>query len=69
MTEQELYRPCPHCGGKNTGYWIIGVEELEVFTTRRVTVTTDGTSVTVDACTDRNRCRCAVGVSGSISAT
>ena len=29
----EFHRACPHCGGKNTGYWITGVEEQEWFTT------------------------------------
>jgi hypothetical protein len=52
--DNRFYRPCPHCGGKNTGYWIIGVEELEIFTTTQHT--SDG--FTLDACCEANRHRC-----------
>ena len=31
--KEKLYRACPHCGGRNTGWWTIGVEESQWFTT------------------------------------
>jgi hypothetical protein len=50
----ELFRPCPFCGGRNTGYWIVGIEEVEWFTT--VVQTNDG--FTLDACSAADRHRC-----------
>jgi hypothetical protein len=54
LPDEKFYRACPHCGGKNTGYWIIGVEETEWFTT--IVHTADG--FTLDACSEVNRHRC-----------
>jgi hypothetical protein len=55
MSEQEktMYRACPFCGGKNTGYWIVGIEEVEWFTT--IERTSDG--FTLNACSELNRHR------------
>jgi hypothetical protein len=45
------YRACPHCGGKNKGYWDDG--EREWFTT--TVADPDGLSVSLYVCCDRNR--------------
>ena len=52
MTD-EVNRTCPHCGGKNTSYFI-GVEETVWFTTKYETV--DGFGLF--ACSDINRHKC-----------
>jgi hypothetical protein len=51
---KEFYRACPHCGGKNTGYWIIGVQEVEWFTT----IVHEANSAALYACSDCNRKDC-----------
>jgi hypothetical protein len=45
------YRPCPHCGGKNTGCWDDG--QRIWFTT--TVVDPDGLRSTLYACNDANR--------------
>jgi hypothetical protein len=45
------YRPCPHCGGKNTGCWDDG--QVIWFTTRVVDPNRLGSSLY--ACNDLNR--------------
>ena len=52
MTD-EVNRTCPHCGGKNTSYFI-GIEETVWFTTKYETV--DGFGLF--ACSDINRHKC-----------
>jgi hypothetical protein len=49
MTDN-LHRTCPHCGGKNTSYFI-GIEETVWFTTKYETA--DGFGLF--ACSDINR--------------
>ena len=56
MTENEFYRACPHCGGKNTGYWITDIEETEWFTTR--IVDREAKTVSLFACGNANRTKC-----------
>ena len=52
MTD-EVNRTCPHCGGKNTGYFI-GIEESVGFTTKYETANGFGLFV----CSDINRHKC-----------
>jgi hypothetical protein len=54
-----FYQACPHCGGKNTGFEILGGENAEVFTTRTITKTADGMLITIYACCDaKTRSKC-----------
>ena len=52
MTDN-LHRTCPHCGGKNTSYFI-GIEKAVWFTTKYET----GNGLVLFACSDTNRHKC-----------
>jgi hypothetical protein len=52
--EEKLYRPCPHCDGKNTGWWTIGVEETQYFTT----TIRNGNRIDLLACCEANWRKC-----------
>jgi hypothetical protein len=52
MTDN-LHRTCPHCGGKNTSYFI-GIEESVWFTTKYETAN----GLVLFACSDTNRHKC-----------
>jgi len=52
MTDN-LHRTCPHCGGKNTSYFI-GIEEVVWFTTKYETAN----GLVLFACSDTNRHKC-----------
>jgi len=52
MTDN-LHRTCPHCGGKNTSYFI-GIEEAVWFTTKYETAN----GLVLFACNDTNRHKC-----------
>ena len=52
MTD-DLNRTCPHCGGKNTSYFI-GIEDIVWFTTKYELANGYG----LFACSDINRHRC-----------
>ena len=52
MTDN-LHRTCPHCGGKNTSYFM-GIEESVWFTTKYETAN----GLVLFACSDTNRHKC-----------